>query len=435
MAKKTAKSSAKLRAKLPTKLPKPVKRPLQPVHSAQPVDRGEPISRMEPLLIAEGSQHRQALSDLAFDLAAKSAGLKRSLPPGLLGALADLVRSMNCYYSNLIEGHDTHPVDIERALNNDYSTDIKKRNLQLEAKAHIAVQAWLDSGGMSNNANNIATAQAAYTIHQRFCEQLPDELLWVQDPLSGDQYRVDPGALRTRDVKVGNHVPVSPGALPRFMQRFEVVYAPLGKAEAIIACAAMHHRLLWIHPFLDGNGRVARLVSHAQLLRLLDTGGVWSISRGLARNVGHYKALLANCDLQRRNDLDGRGNLSEEALVEFTRFFLETCLDQVAFMEDLMQPDRLRTRVLMWAEEEIRLGHLPVPAKQVLEAILYRGQLPRAEVAGLLGMQERTARRVSAALLACGVLVSETTKTPLRLAFPARLAGRWMPGLFPDKSS
>jgi hypothetical protein len=31
------------------------------------------------------------------------------------------------------------------------------------------------------------------------------------------------------------------------------------------------------------------------------------------------------------------------------------------------------------------------------------------------------------------VLVSETTKTPLRLAFPATLASRWMPGLFPDK--
>ena len=48
---------------------------------------------------------------------------------------------MNCYYSNLIEGHDTHPIDIERALKNDYSQDAHKRDLQLEAKAHIAVQA------------------------------------------------------------------------------------------------------------------------------------------------------------------------------------------------------------------------------------------------------------------------------------------------------
>ena len=393
-------------------------------------DRGEPISRMEPLLIAEGSRHRSALADLALVLAAKAAGFKRSLPPGLLAALADLVRAMNCYYSNLIEGHDTHPIDIERALKNDYSQDATKRNLQLEATAHIAVQTWLDHGGLPGNT---ASTQAACEIHRRFCANLPDALLWTTEPDTGEKLHVEPGVTRTRDVKVGTLVPVSPAAVPRFMQRFEDVYAPLGKAEAILATAAMHHRFLWIHPFLDGNGRVARLLSHAQLLQLLDTGGVWSVARGLARNVNQYKTLLAHCDLQRRNDLDGRGNLSEEALVEFTRFFLETCLDQVAFMEDLMQPERLRARVLVWAEEEMRLGNLPQRSGQILEAILYRGQLPRAEVAALLGVPERTARRVTSALLQQGVLVSATTKTPLRLAFPARLASRWMPGLFPDR--
>jgi len=393
-------------------------------------DRGEPISRMEPLLIAEGSRHRRELSDLSIELAAKAAGFRRSLPPGLLTALAGLVRAMNCYYSNRIEGHDTHPIDIERALKNDYSHDAAKRSLQQEAKAHIAVQAWIDGGGLSGN---VATLHDACEIHRRFCELLPETLLEVRDPGSEQKHRIEPGALRRRDVKVGNLVPVSPGAVPRFMQRYEAVYTPLGKSETILAAAAMHHRVLWIHPFLDGNGRVARLLSHAQLLNVLDTGGVWSIARGFARNVSRYKELLANCDLQRRNDLDGRGNLSEEALVEFTRFFLQTCLDQVSFMEDLMQPDRLRTRVLVWAEEEMRLGVLPQRSRQILEAILYRGQLPRAEIAALLGVPERTARRVSSALLQQGVLVSETTKTPLRLAFPATLASRWMPGLFPDK--
>lgn len=71
------------------------------------------------------------------------------------------------------------------------------------------------------------------------------------------------------------------------------------------------------------------------------------MARGLARNAGEYKTLLANCDLARRNDLDGRGNLSEEALAEFTRFFLTICIDQVAFMEGLMQPERLRARILL----------------------------------------------------------------------------------------
>jgi len=136
------------------------------------------------------------------------------------------------------------------------------------------------------------------------------------------------------------------------------VYGNLGKTNSIISTAAAHHRLRWMHPFMDGNGRVARLMPHAMLLDLLDTGAVWSVSRGLARNVREYKALLANCDMTRRNDLDGRGTLSEEALAEFTRFFLRVCSDQVTFMEGLMQPDRVR--VVIWAEEEIRLGRLPV---------------------------------------------------------------------------
>ncbi len=80
--------------------------------------------------------------------------------------------------------------------------------------------------------------------------------------------------------------------------------------------------------------------------------------------------------MTRRNDLDGRGHLSEENLVEFTKFFLTTCTDQVTFMEGLMQPDQLRARILLWAEEEIRLDRLPPKSGDILEAVLYRGELP-----------------------------------------------------------
>jgi Fic family protein len=115
------------------------------------VDRGESTSAMEPLLIPDGSRHRAALNDLAFDLTRKSSGFRRSLPRPVQAPLANLVRAMNCYYSNLIEGHDTHPIDIERALRDDYSQDRKKRDLQIEAKAHMAVQQWIDHGGLSMN--------------------------------------------------------------------------------------------------------------------------------------------------------------------------------------------------------------------------------------------------------------------------------------------
>jgi len=393
-------------------------------------DRREDCGLMEPLVLSDGSRHRAMLGDLAVELAAASAGFRRSLPEGVVKALADLVRSMNCYYSNLIEGHDTHPIDIERALKDDFSADIEKRNLQLEAKAHIAVHKWIDQGGLGGSAT---TSEAICEIHKRFGELLPEELLKVVEPGTGEEITVIPGQLRNRDVQVGRHIPVSPGAVPRFLRRFETGYGKLGKSETILAAAAAHHRLLWIHPFLDGNGRVARLMSHAILLETLDTGAIWSIARGLARNESRYKQELMKCDLPRRNDLDGRGNLSEEALAEFTQFFLESCLDQVRFMEDLVQPNRLRDRILLWVEEEARADALPAKAGKVLEAVLFRGELPRGDVAELLGASDRHARRVVSALVEKEVLVSESTRAPLYMAFPATLASRWMPGLFPEK--
>jgi Fic family protein len=393
-------------------------------------DAGESIGLMEPLVLSDSSRHRPALTDLALTLASRSAGLRRSLPEGIVTALAGLVRSMNCYYSNLIEGHDTHPVEIERALKKDYSADPRKRILQREAEAHIAVQQWIDGGGLEGRAVSV---EGILEIHRRFCELLPADLLFVEHPSTKERLRVVPGELRRHDVAVGAHVPVSAGAVPRFLKRFEEAYGRLGPSETVLAAAAAHHRLAWIHPFLDGNGRVIRLMSYATLFHTLETGGVWSIARGLARTVDAYKGHLAACDTTRRSDLDGRGHLSEEALAEFTRFFLETCVDQVRFMEDLVQPQRLRARIGLWVAEEIALGALHDKSALLLDAILYRGEMPRGDVPGALGVSERTANRVVAGLTERGVLTSTSTKAPLRMTFPAKLASYWMPGLFPEQ--
>ena len=234
-----------------------------------------------------------------------------------------------------------------------------------------------------------------------------------------------PGALRDRDVKVGHHVPVSPGALPRFLERFEAAYTGLGRTDSILAAAAAHHRLLWIHPFLDGNGRVARLMSHAMLLESLDTGGVWSVARGLARNEETYKAQLMACDARRRNDLDGRGHLSEEALAAFTRFFLRTCIDQVDFMEGLVQPDRS-------AQPHPDLGRGGDQGRRPATEIRRRSPGHSSIVASCLGgrspsywaLGERQARRVTAALIGRDILAFRqlARAAPPRLPRPARLA-------------
>ncbi|HKJ05754.1 MAG TPA: Fic family protein [Geopsychrobacteraceae bacterium] len=393
-------------------------------------DDGETIGMFEPLMVSESSPKRAELNDLVLDLATASARFAGSLPTSIADALTDLVRSMNCYYSNLIEGHNTHPVDIERALNDVYSTDPEKRDLQLEAKAHIAVQRWIDEGGLGESPTS---PEMIREIHRRFCELLPPELLFVEAPSTGEMIPVVPGELRTRDVEVGHHVAISPGSVPRFLERIHSAYQHVGRIETILAAGCAHHRLLWVHPFLGGNGRVARLISYAMLKNALDTKGLWSVARGLARNEAEYKRHLAVCDQPRHGDRDGRGTLSEAALADFTAFFLRICLDQIKFMEGLMKPDRLRDRILIWSEEEMRAGTLPPHSDTVLRAVLMQGSIKRADVVSLLGVTERSARRVTSALLEIGALQSESTRAPLQLDFPAKLAGRWMPGLFPDE--
>ena len=208
---------------------------------------------------------------------------------------------MNCYYSNLIEGHNTHPVDIERALNGDYSQNIEKRNLQLEAFAHIEVQRLIDNNlledthlGTVAEGASIISFDYLSLIHRHFYERLPKELQWVEDPKTKKKLKVNPGKFRQRDVQVGNHIACSADKLPLFISRFEEAYDldRLSKLQQLIAVGASHHRLLWIHPFLDGNGRVARLFSHAFLRTLGIGNSLWSVSRGLARRATDYKRLL-----------------------------------------------------------------------------------------------------------------------------------------------
>jgi Fic family protein len=396
--------------------------------AAVPDNRGEAVSSMEPMTISETSRQRAVLSDKVLQLTQRAAAFRSRLPEGLIEPLASLVREMNCYYSNLIEGHNTHPIDIQRALFGEQSRDPRKRELQQEAVAHIAVQRWIDEGGLGEKA---ATVACVREIHRRFYEALPDSLKWVKNPDTGERDPVIPGETRHTHVEVGRLVPVSPGAVARHLAHWEHTYASLGSFDTVLNTAAAHHRLLWIHPFLEGNGRVARLISYAMLRNALDTCGLWSVARGLARNAGSYKSHLAACDAQRRNDLDGRGNLSEESLVEFTHFFLDICLDQIDFMEGLMRPRDLRARIMAWADDEVRLKRLHEKAKLILDHILFNGSLQRRDLPGIVGTDDRQARRIAQPLVKIGLIRSVSTRAPYYLAFPAELAPRLMPGLYP----
>ncbi|UFP97086.1 Fic family protein [Gloeobacter morelensis MG652769] len=389
---------------------------------------------MEPLLPGEG-RASEGLDDLALAIVGEDSALEQSLPPHIKRAMGELVRSMNCYYSNLIEGHDTHPIDIERALKQDYSAEPRKRELQLEAAAHIAVQQLIDADAGPAGASVVSAEWLAW-VHEEFCTRLPSQLLTVKDLDTGRTCQVEPGRFRDGWVKVGAHTPPPPGDLPKFLDRFAQVYEPagLGRARAFIAAGAAHHRLLWIHPFFDGNGRVARLFSNAYLRRLgVCRSGLWSVSRGLARRVEEYKKTLAAADDERRNDLDGRGTLSERGLVLFCRFFLDICLDQVRFMASLLQTDRLAERIEADMREETALGRLPKGADMLMRFAIRFGKFERGMAGQFTGYSDSQARVVLRALIERGYLRSDSPKGAVHVGFPAEAAEHWFPALFPAK--
>jgi Fic family protein len=380
---------------------------------------------MEPTLLEES----KGLENLATDLVAKASTLAGRVNPVLAASIGDLVRSMNCYYSNLIEGHHTFPVDIDRALANDYAQEPERRNLQKEARAHIEVQRLIDRG---EAPSPVVSTEFILWVHREFCQRLPDDLLWVTNPETGERLRVVPGELRQRHVKVGRLVPVDPEDIPAFLNRFADGYnSPmLSKLRKVIAVAASHHRLLWIHPFLDGNGRVTRLFSHAWLRELGIGSELWAVSRGLARQVDQYKTMLMAADEPRRSDLDGRGNLTQQGLNAFCEFFLRTCVDQVTFMESLLDPTELLRRIEIWCEEEMRAKRLPRGSWPLLKEAVIAGEVPRGKAGELTGYETRQARTVLSNLIEQGYLTADSRRSAVRLGFPAKIIDRWFPQLY-----
>ncbi len=395
----------------------------------------EPIytrtSQMEPMF---PSVQDASLNDLAVEVIRQSAALSATLHPTSREAIVELVRSMNSYYSNLIEGHNTHPVDIERALVKDYSHDPAKRALQMESAAHVEVQELIEVQMAEKVDTNICAPDFLCWIHREFYERLPDEFRNIKT--SGGEIKVvKPGGLREDEVTVGIHLAPGFRSLPDFLSSFHAAYGDphLSAVKKVVAAAASHHRLAWIHPFLDGNGRVTRLFSHAYLVKArIDGHGMWTASRGLARNRDNYLAALAGADSHRQGDMDGRGNLSNKGLVTFCTFFLEMALDQIKFMSALLDFDGLQKRIIGYVDRQTVLGELQPESGYLLREVLLRGEVPRGEASRITGKAERTARRILKDLLEKRLLSAETEKGPVRLSFPTRAVGYYFPRLYPE---
>jgi len=392
----------------------------------------ETPARIEPCGIEESIP--VPLSDLALDIRSAGEALGRKLHPDSAAELRAMMRITNAWYSNLIEGHFVRPRDIEAALAGNLDA-VENRPLAEETAAHVHVQAWTCDCFAQGALPDPTSTVFIRDLHRRFYEMMPQELRFTEH--DGLRKEIIPGAFRGEgeEVAVGRHLPPSAQRLPAFMDYFGQRYRGLtrGTTGRILSIPAAHHRLNYIHPFLDGNGRVSRLMSHAMCQSAgIGGNGLWSISRGLARGLAdpaEYKERMDAADQPRRGDRDGRGNLSLSTLTSFTGWFLTVMLDQIRFTEAMFNLDGLQDRYSKLVAD-LHPGKERLP--RLIAHVLRQGEMPRGEAWRVTGASERSATTDLGALIDVGFLKSATPKGPVRIAFPLDYRERLFPNLFTD---
>ena len=362
--------------------------------------------------------------------------LQEQLPPATRLALAPLLAHMNCYYSNLIEGHRTYPGEVEQAVQSGAAraeASDQQRMLVHEAVAHIQAQAEIHARLRTDRTWEPVASESLAWMHQVFYGHLPEEFRWTATKSGTQRVAIVPGSWRDRPVVVGEHIPPEVASLPEFLARFAEAYRGCTKPnpDSIATIAASHHRFAWVHPFVDGNGRVARLLTDALVERSgLGADGLWCVGRGFARSLDRYRSLLAGADRERENDTDGRGPRTQAGLDRWCTYVLEVMLDQVRFMHGLIQPAGLRERILAWAEREAVQDRLHPRAGRLIAEVVITGSVSRTDAVDILRLTDRYGREQIRILIQQGLVVAGE-REPLRPAFPLKLVPWWFPGLFP----
>ena len=394
--------------------------------------------QFEPLLPADSVLG--PLLERASDLSRAATALGNTAGQTAQLELRKLLRSMNSYYSNRIEGEHTRPSDIERALQQDFSAQADLARKQRLAVAHIRTEAVceaeLDHRRTQGEATDAAarwlyTPEALTWLHAQLFDGLP-----ASDLTLADGSQMVPGQFRQRAVAVGRHEAPTAASLPLFLARWAEVYGRARRGEAsIVALAAAHHRLAWTHPFLDGNGRVTRLHTHLVLHALGLTNGLWSPLRGFARTEARYKALLQAADEHRRGDLDGRGNLTQAGLVDWIHYTLDVCIDQVQFMAQQLQVGSMRDRIqaaLAFEAATIQSGVREEALLPLHYLFATQAELGRADFKTMTGLGDRLATQLLTSLLRRGFLATDSAYGKVRFAIPRHALRFYFPALWPE---
>lgn len=358
------------------------------------------------------------LDQITVNVIAASASLGKGIHPLILEAIAGFMVKVNSYYTNAMEGNPSKLKDIEDALNQKLATDQKARNYQLEHVAHIQVQEAMIKRLREEPNLRICSESFLCWIHEQFFEKLPDELRFATTT-SGTRVPVEPGQLRDRGISVGQHeAPETKDKIKSCLAIFEELLSPekLIGNQKLLGMASSHHRFLWVHPFSEGNGRVARLFTTAYGLRIgVGENMLWTVTRAFARKRDEYDSHLAMADQPRRNDLDGRGPLSEENLIKFCTFFLKCCEDQIHYMENMLKLEELKRRYSIYIDGLVKEKQLSKAGAKVMERLLLQGEIRRLEVLDICHVKQRRSSQIIKELLHSKIVRSETSYGPLRL--------------------
>ena len=198
-------------------------------------------------------------------------------------------------------------------------------------------------------------------------------------------------------VETAVYVPPPPEHLMEVLGAWERFLQDRGRTPDLVQCALMHEQFEAIHPFLDGNGRVGRLLI-----------SLFLIERGRLSQPLLY--LSAYFEEHRREYYDGLQRVRTDGdWTGWIRFFLAG-VEQIS-REAVAQAGRLMDLRARW---RARLADRPKTV-QLVDALLVNPYMSVARAQRLLEVSNPTARQAVARLEKLGLLTEVTGRDWRRL--------------------
>lgn len=222
-----------------------------------------------------------------------------------------------------------------------------------------------------------------------------------------------PGRYRIGPVYVVDHVgdiahEGAPGeAVPDLMKTFSV--SALNEGDPLIAAAMAHLNFVLIHPFKDGNGRMARIIQSLALARENDIAPVFmGIEEYLGRRTQAYYDVLAKVGQGNFNDAD----YDAELALPWIRFMLTAHLNQALEIAHRIVSAGKAAQAM---EDLTKHTTLPERAVHALYGAMFGNTVTRARYMDALEeagepISEQTASRDLGALVKEGLLVAHGDK-------------------------